>query len=212
MASMVKTQTLQRVGTFVRNHKIAFGGTFLAIAFIFFILSFNRVRRKILRHARKWVNVKEISSNAGWDNSTFQKKMEAVGWKNGQEWCAYFVKMIILSCCKSGSDAYKFWQSHLTGGTQWNWATLNKEKNSKYFEISKKPIKGSFVIYQNNSDSSKGHTEFVEKVFSDGSYQVISGNSPFEGGKSGQGVVRKKRSKTGYSTAHILGFIKILKI
>lgn len=207
---MAKIQTPQLDGTFAHNVAIG-GGSILAIALLFFLISFNRARRKVLRCARKWLNVKEKGNNGGWENSTFQQKMLAVGWKPSQEWCAFFVKMVILECCKKGSEAYNWWNSHLSGGTQWNWASLNKEKKSKYHEVVSKPEPGTFVIYQNLSDPSHGHTEFVEKVFSDGSYQVISGNSPFDD-KSGQGVARKKRSKTGYSTARILGFIKILKL
>ena len=173
------------------------------------IANLRSAARRILRAASKWVGVKEIYNNQGWDNKEFEAQMKALGWWAGAEWCNFFVKLVVLSCCKEGSKNFKFWQSHLSPATQTTWANL--KENSDYHSVSSSPTRGALVIYRNNSDGSKGHIEIVKKVNNDGSYVVISGNSGFEDG-SGQGVAIKTRNKNGISGFTTLGFITIKKL
>ena len=49
----------------------------------------------IIAAARKYVGIREVGDNGGWDNAAFQDKMKAVGWYVGGQWCAFFVMMIM---------------------------------------------------------------------------------------------------------------------
>ena len=177
---------------------------------LFLISHYNSAANKIIRCAAKWVGQKEISENQGWENKQFQNLMKSAGWWAGADWCNLFVRLVFRTVCKEGSDAYKFWDKALSPATQTTWSNL--QTKSKYHSIIQKPEKGALVIYRSNSDPSKGHIEIVEKVNSDGSFEVISGNSPLGTSSKPQGVSRRHREKSGISGKKILGFIKINKI
>lgn len=207
---MALRQTLQQAGEFVHKHPYAIGGSTVGILSLIALIAYLRSNaRRILRAASKWIGVKEIYNNQGWDNSEFASKMKELGWWSGAEWCNFFVKLVVLSCCKKDSKNFKFWDSHLSPATQTTWSNLQNQSN--YCTVSSSPSKGALVIYRNNSDNTKGHIEIVKKVYKDGSYSVISGNSNFED-QTGQGVVTKTRTKNGISGFSILGFITIKKL
>ncbi len=194
-----------------KTHVIIGVSSAAAIATTIIIVShYNSAANKILRCAGKWVGNKEIYSNQGWENKDFQNLMKSAGWWPGAEWCNLFVRLVFRTVCKKGSDAYNFWDTHLSPSTQTTWSNL--QAKSKYHSIMDKPEKGSLVIYRSNSDSTKGHIEIVEKVNKDGSYEVISGNSPLGTSSQPQGVAHRHRAKTGISGFKILGFVKIKKI
>ena len=164
--------------------------------------------RRIIKAAQKYVGIHEIGSNGGWDNADFQQKMTAVGWKNGEAWCAYFVKMLLLEISKGKANEY--FKKTCSANTQITWN--NFQTPSKYHEVSQKPRKGSLIIYQGISDPSQGHVEIYLSKGKNGGYNVISGNVSFPGG--GQGVVQKERTATEMQRQglKILGYINIKKL
>ena len=168
----------------------------------------NSPGRRIIRTAKKYVGIRELGNNNGWDNTDFQQKMVAVGWKNGEQWCAYFVKMILLEISKG--KAAEFFKKAASANTQITWN--NFQTPSKYHEVSQKPSKGALIIYQGTSDPSHGHIEIYAGPGKNGAYKVISGNTYFTEG--GQGVVMKERAANDMQKQglKILGYIKIKKL
>lgn len=168
----------------------------------------NSPGRRIIRTAKKYVGIRELGNNNGWDNTDFQQKMMAVGWKNGEQWCAYFVKMILLEISKG--KAAEFFKKTASANTQITWN--NFQSPSKYHEVSQKPSKGALIIYQGISDPSHGHIEIYAGPGKNGAYKVISGNTYFTEG--GQGVVMKERAANDMQKQglKILGYIKIKKL
>ena len=168
----------------------------------------NSPGRRIIRTAKKYVGIRELGNNNGWDNTDFQQKMVAVGWKNGEQWCAYFVKMILLEISKG--KAAEFFKKAASANTQITWN--NFQTPSKYHEVSQKPSKGALIIYQGISDPSHGHIEIYAGPGKNGAYKVISGNTYFTEG--GQGVVMKERAANDMQKQglKILGYIKIKKL
>lgn len=205
---MASRQTLKQVGEYVKEHPYVTGGAVLLITLSVTLPHLLSVPSRILREARKYIGIRETGSNNGWNDADFQNKMKSAGWWDSAEWCNFFVKMVFLQLLKPKSKSFEFWNSKLSGSTQTTWANL--QAPSKYHKISSTPKRGSLVIYQHINDHSKGHIEIVEKVFSDGSYNVISGNSGF--GDGTQGVVRTKRPASGIKGMTIHGFIIIKKL
>lgn len=166
--------------------------------------------RRILRKARSFVGQKEVQQNQGFSDPAFLAKMKEAQWYVGAQWCAFFVRMVFMQVCRRGSKGYDFWHKSIHPSTQQTWANL--QAPSKYHEISSKAIPRSIVVYQGTSDPSAGHIEFVDKVYRDGSYSVISANDSIPG-TADQGVASKKRAATGISSKYkILGFIKIKRL
>ena len=164
--------------------------------------------RRIIRTAKKYVGIRELGNNNGWNDPDFQQKMASVGWKNGEQWCAYFVKMILLEISKG--KAKEYFKKTASANTQITWN--NFQTPSKYHEVSQKPSRGSLIIYQGISDPSHGHIEIYVAPGKNGAYKVISGNTYFTEG--GQGVVMKERAANDMQRQGLktLGYIKIKKL
>lgn len=179
----------------------------LSASLILIIIRASRPAKKLLRLASNYVGIKEDGQNAGFNNQAFETKIKKVGWTSGQDWCCYTVKVLLNDLAKG--KALDFFNKNINGSTQLTWQNL--QTKSKYHEILTKPQAGTFVFYQNKDNTSKGHVELIEKINKDGSYQVISGNSPFDN-SSEQGIARKKRNKSGIANKTILGYLKIKKL
>ncbi len=207
---MAKTRTTQQAGALLRRPGFWYAAASVVLASASAVVMMQPSRR-VLRKARRCVGIREIQQNAGFSDKDFQADMAAAGWYVGAQWCAFFVKMVVLSRCRKGSDGYAFWSKAINGNTNATWANL--QKPSPYHEISQKPIPRSIVIYGGVQDASLGHIEFVDRVKRDGSYTVISGNDTLTD-NSGQGVAARTRPSTGPNAAKykILGFIKIKKL
>lgn len=168
--------------------------------------------RRVLRRARRYVGIREVQTNAGFSDARFQEMMRSAGWYSSAQWCAFFVRMVLLSLCRPGSEGYKFWNGRISANTNVTWDNLQRP-DSRFFEISDTPLPGSIAIYGGIvPDYRVGHIEFVDRVFRDGSYSVVSGNDTFPDGT--QGVVASRRKATGPNASKykILGFIKIKRL
>ena len=100
---------------------------------------------KILETALADENKKEIRGNHGWEDKEFESQMKAVGWQDGQSWCAYWIEKVWRQAYKElGTDVdgalgrlfsanavqtyYNFWNSE--------------------FITSDEPIDGSLVLWK----------------------------------------------------------------
>lgn len=168
----------------------------------------NEIQSAILTEATKWVGVREIVENKGFENKEFQNKITAnAGWVKNEAYCAAFVKMVLVEV--SSGNAKKFFKQNASKGSLLTWQNLSKK--NEYTEVIKVPEAGCLVCYN-------GHTEICKST--DGKVNtVISANSPFtaqDGG--GQGVVERTRPAGAPiqgdkgKVEPFLGYIRIKKL
>lgn len=200
-----------QIKNFFNTHKKKFliGAAALVTSSLVFLIikKASNPAKKLLKLASKNIGILEVGSNAGFSDSNFEKKIKQAGWLSGQDWCCYTVKTFLSELAKD--EALDFFKKNINGSTQSSWKNLQTE--SKYHKISTSPQPGALIFYQNNSNTSKGHVEIIEKINNDGSYQVISGNSSISGSGK-QGITRKTRAKSGISGFKILGYVIIKKL
>ena len=160
----------------------------------------------IIAEAQKWVGVKEVGNNAGWENKDFEKLMIAAGWAknakdpNNRAYCASFVKMVLLQV--SSGKAKEFFKKKLSALAKNTWVVL---QNTEYSEKIDKPEAGAILCYEH-------HNEICEST--DGKNNtVISANSPLGNDRNVQGVTRRTRGAgLGLGDDPFLGYIRIKKL
>ena len=157
--------------------------------------------QKIITEAQKWVGVKEIQDNAGWENKDFEKLMkERGGWWKGAAYCACFVKMVLVSVSSGNAQAFFKYKLNATAKNTWNVL-----QNTEYSEKIDKPEAGAILCYEH-------HNEICEST--DGKNNtVISANSPLGKDPKVQGVTRRTRGAgLGLDDDPFLGYIRIKKL
>lgn len=161
----------------------------------------TKLAHPILSEANKYVGIKEITPNKGFEDKDFEEKMRNAGWRTNDPYCAGFVKMVMLEVTKG--DANAFVKKNMTASAKGTYNNLIKKND--FCEKISSPEPGCLVCYD-------GHIEFCESVNSNGTITSISGNSIFDDGS--QGVVRKTRTKgKGLNDKEpLLGYIKFNKL
>lgn len=154
--------------------------------------------------ARSWEGQKEISGNQGFVDADFEEKMEDVGWRTGQAWCAYFAELVwkqgyrgIATALSDEGSAEALaiinQLSKLFSGSAV--ATLRNFTKSGDFEVSEKPVEGAIAIWQshrNGKASWTGHAGVVIGAH-EHYFVTIEGNTNSQGGREGVEVARKVR-------------------
>jgi len=200
------------------NKKLLF---FVAIGGIILLSSFTRKKskmseaEKIIKTAKLYEGIKEVGNNQGFTNAAFQNMMSSVGWKSGDQWCAFFCKAVYNNALPElASDFNK----SLGGSTQ---RTFNNVKagKSQHLKVvtSGTPAIGDIVIWVNKSDSSKGHAGIVIELNGGNSFTCIEGNVNYKPATSGENelvdIVPHKTSigstDSVYRTKNLRGFIRL---
>lgn len=180
-------------------------------------LSFiNYRKRKIKRKAYLFEGIKEVGNNAGFNNETFEKMMREIGWKGGEQWCMYFAKNVYVQSLPKLSEHFK---KVLSGSTQ---GSFNKIENgdSEYLEVVKEgsPKIGDIVIWQRQTDKSKGHAGIVIDVSDGGKkFKAMEGNTNFDPEFGGDGQLvdivphetNYGSSDSTYKRMNLRGFIRL---
>jgi len=145
-----------------------------------YILKKNSIGERIAKKAEEYLNqnIIEIKENRGWNNDEFERKMRMVGWKTGDEWCAYFVNLVLLETfAEMGLGEHVDMVSKLNGSSQHNWNILTSggyvEKGLVRFDHV--PRRGDIVFYRKTKDSNKGHVGIVAHT-SKLEFTTIEGN------------------------------------
>jgi hypothetical protein len=143
--------------------------------------------------------VKGKYANKGFVDSSFEAMMRKVGWKGGEEWCAYFVKLMYM-------QMYSFdraWLSkNLSGGSNRNLSKVKSAYNmgdKRYIPIYTDTPEVADVFVLEKGNTSRGHTGIITEVLGyndDGSVKVktIEGNTSLAGIRDGQGVFQLTRN------------------
>jgi CHAP domain len=129
---------------------------------------------KIISIAKSYIGEQEILGNKGFKDASFQKDMEAVGWKYGDAWCASFAKMVYLKAY-AGTDLGRLLANLMNPsalGTYYNIAhegTLVTQSS---------PVPGAIVIFKEGTDPAKheGHAGIVTDRMGN-QFKSIEGNT-----------------------------------
>lgn len=152
--------------------------------------------------ARLYVGQSELPGNAGWFDADFQAAMVKAGWRKGQSWCAYFVRL----CVRMAGYVDKTSPSAVT--TYRNYAKVGM--------VGSEPRPDSIACWQRYKDGAAtilGHVGIVGRVstLENGEvvFECIEGNTDGSGGREGDGVYAKTRRASLKRVANglvLLGF------
>ncbi len=161
-----------------RNKKIIIPIIIFIVLLIIMIIVIRKTRNRQISFAKRLIGNEETSGNQGFKNPTFENMMRSVGWIPGHEWCAYTMKLVFTNSLspKHRELAKKL----MNGSTQLTLANFEND-DSGLFGLSDYPKKGAQVIWRSKKDPSRGHTGLVTKVYSDGGFETIEGNSNKDG-------------------------------
>ena len=190
----MKKLNFSKVQTYYSENKSILIPIIIAVSLIvLLIIVYIKSKNRPVNFAKRFIGQEETGGNKGFLNSYFENLMEKAGWKPGNQWCAFFTKMVWMNTLKPKHR--KAAQKIMTGSTQLNLARFEKYGKG-FFKISDKPKKNALVIWQSLSDKSRGHTGIVTKVNNlTKDYKTIEGNSN-KGGSPGI-VAEHSYSKNG---------------
>ncbi len=164
-----------------------------------FFLFRKRTGYKIVEDAKKFVGIKEIHPNQGWNNKYFETLMKKVGWQLKWDYCVLFTKLILLRTLKGKQR--EIVKKLFTPSSQTTWANLVKNQKLGLYKLSKKPKVGAIAFYKHMNADWRGHADIVGLNFDDKKYDVITANGTI-------GVEEKKRKyRYNSQTMRLLGFV-----
>jgi len=153
-------------------------------------------RKCVLNTAISQIGVKEEYANGG---KEVNKYLKTVGLPGGYYWCAAFVKWVYNTCGIKTSGAQN-------GAARSFFAT-----NKTYFVRGKSGSldfsqTGDVVGFYYNNLGRIGHIAIVERQDGSNGLLTIEGNTAEDGGRNGDGVYRKRRTKRSvYAAANFIG-------
>jgi len=161
---------------------------------------FDSIREKVIKRAE----------NAGFTDAAFQSMMKSVGWRSGDSWCAFYVKLVFMQFYSFDRD----WLSkNLSGSAAGNFfavQSLNKRGDNRYLVITKDdPQVGDIVCW---GVVGRGHTGIVTEVINNNLIRSIEGNTTLSGAREGEGVRILKRSvRVGANNSEGLKFLGYIR-
>ncbi len=146
------------------------------------------------------------AGNQGFYDAVFQDMMKKVGWKNGQAWCAYYIKVYLMQFY-SFDAAYV--NANFTGSAVGNFQTIqrnNKSGDTRYIIVTTDtPQVGDIFVY--NYGAEGGHTGIVKEVINNNKIVTEEGNTTLKGVREGEGVASLTRS-VFVGKAGLMGYIR----
>lgn len=157
-------------------------------------------KRRIIRHAKKFLGISEIGDNQDFSSPEFKQKLINVGWSPGLAYCAFTVKALMLDTYPELSE--KTYNSkklidYFSGSSQSTYANMQQlQSETGLFTVGGLPKPGDVVIWQDydasGNGTANGHEGVVTKVNGD-KFSTIEANTS-ELGSSDQGVYNKEHS------------------
>jgi hypothetical protein len=186
---------------------------FLAIIGVSFI---NYRKKQIKKTGLMFEGIEEVGSNQGFTNAAFEKMMRDVGWKDGEEWCSYFAKLVYINALPKFEDDIRKWFS---GSSQRTFENVQSGKTDKFEIVEGRPKKGDVVIWQRKAAPSKGHVGVVVKTYAGNpnKFDAVEGNTNYDPAFSGDGqlvdVVPHEtaigETDSVYKSLRLRGFIRL---
>jgi len=163
-------------------------------------------KRSSIRFAQFFLGQEEKAGNAGFMDEVFENQMKSIaGFKDFQQWCAYFVRFVMLS--KTKPVYHDYLEKLLSPSTQLMWRNAINDETGNV-STHDNPRVGDIVIWQSYRDSSKGHTGIVIKV-NTSTFETIEGNVNSYSGKTSEGIVARKTHDFDGDGMTLLGFIRL---
>jgi hypothetical protein len=156
--------------------------------------------------------LKQLYANKGFVDATFEATMQSVGWRDGQPWCAYYVKLVFMQLYSFDRE----WLSKNIGGgavdNLYNVKNRNAVKDNRYIAITKneKPQVGDVFC---QGVSGNGHTGIVVEILGQSGNgwkcKTIEGNTSEKGVREGYRTLYLERTlQVGVAS---VGSSKVLK-
>jgi hypothetical protein len=166
---------------------------------------------KITQIAQQYIGQRELKGNKGFQDADFQKEMEAVGWDDGEAWCATFAKLVFKKAYIGTvleAEIEKLFSKSATA------TYANFDKSDWKTQLPNgKPIKtpevGALVVWR-MGDSWAGHIGVVTEIVSSTEFKTVEGNTDGKGGREGIEVAEKLRQtnqKFNPKGLNLIGFI-----
>ena len=118
------------------------------------------IGERIALTANSLVGQTEVKGNLGFTDEQFQTMMEAVGWKRGEAWCAYFAELVWKLVNVHTPKINKELDKLFSGSTVQTWKNF---LDSDWIN-SEEAVKGALVIwqkYKNGEPQWSGHAGIV---------------------------------------------------
>ena len=166
-----------------------------------------RGRRRIVKFSESLVGQKELIANSGFNNKEFENLMREVGWKPGDAWCVYFVKLVWYNMSPEWLKEKIL--RKVSGSSLQTWENL---KNDPNFIVSAIPKAGDMAIwrvYSGGNPTNNGHAGIV-KSLGFGTFTTVEGNTSDAGSSEGYIVAEKERpiDYTVKNGLRLIGFIR----
>lgn len=150
------------------------------------------------------------AQNKGFTDAAFQAMMKEVGWKSGEAWCAYYVKVVLMQFYSFDRDYVNKVFTGSAAGNFYAVRNLNARNDKRYILVtSDDPQVGDVVVW---GVIGRGHTGIVTEVINKNSIRSIEGNTSLAGAREGDGVRTLRRSvKVGSNSSEglkLLGYIR----
>jgi len=139
---------------------------------LFFLLLVLLIGLYARRHLAVWLaffrlGIEETGANVGFTDRRFEKRMKEIGWKTGDAWCMFYVKLIYL---KAHPFHRQKLNTLLNGSVSSSYNNVVNDPN-KTLTVSDTPVVGAIVFWT-------GHAGLVKSVNkSNGTFKTIEGNT-----------------------------------
>jgi hypothetical protein len=167
-------------------------------------------KETIVKTANSFIGQEEITGNQGFKDNQFEELMEAVGWDEGQAWCAYFVELVWKLSYVQQPLIVKELDMIMSGSVLSTWTAFKKSS----WVTDQIPEPGAIAIwqsYKNGKGTWRGHTGIVSDLIEGGfkGFHTIEGNTNDKGGREGYIVAKKKRRANFSATSGLVlkGFV-----
>jgi surface antigen len=153
------------------------------------------------------IGMQETGRNEGFTNQVFQGLMEAAGWQSGYPWCMTFAEVAAKHAGGMPESLMYDLQKTLTPSVIQSFNNLDE---SVVFKKSSTPEVGAIVFYERKDKKGFGHAGIVTRVYDDGTFDTIEGNTNSWGDADGDVVQAMQRSDREVSF-NLLGFAVLNK-
>lgn len=143
----------------------------------------------VVRIARSIVGQKELSGNAGFHDPDFQKRMQEVGFKKGEAWCAYTGELIWKEAFGQDHPFYDLLDQLFSASATKTFSNFEQNEN---FKTGQFPKRGALAIWRYGKGW-QGHMGVVTELFNGPAFLSVEGNTNKAGGREGIEVAEKKR-------------------
>lgn len=141
----------------------------------------------LVEEARKYVGIKEVGRNEGWNDAAFKIMMKKAGWVSSHAWCMYFAKAVWMTIYQD-SKHYDHIVKTLNGSTIMSY---RKAKMSDLIVVRDMPTLGGIVIWE--TSPGRGHAGVVSKVRDELDINTVEGNTSPQGSREGDTILERRR-------------------